>query len=430
MITTVIDRPQMVMPPLKSIASILNTGFLNVWEGAVRSGKTVTFLQAWINFIYESPDTEFIMSGRSLGALIRNCIEGEMGILAMLGDRATFSTNNRGGALLSITMDDGSIKKCRCFGAINARSYEFLRGMTAGGWLADEVNMHDPKFVREAFNRTIKSKFRKHFWTLNPDNPNHWLYREYLDRYETMTAEQKMAAGGYWYWHYTLEDNPVLDQQQKDQLKLQYVGMYYDRYILGLRVAAENLIYTMFDKVKNTYQTKDLPSLFREKYSRYISIDYGTTNPCVFLEIFDDGKISYIEREYYWDSSLEQNRKTDLQYFNDLLAFCGKKKCPIVVDPSAASFIALLRQNGFYVLPADNDVNPGIMAMMNLLDKAELKVNAANCPNFMKEIAGYSWDMKVKDGKEIPVKSGDHVMDSSRYYISTVLPKYRRYVIK
>jgi phage terminase large subunit len=168
--------------------------------------------------------------------------------------------------------------------------------------------------------------------------------------------------------------------------------------------------------------------------TRCIAVDYGTTNPCVFLDIRDDGQDVWIENEWRWDSkSAEAQRMaipnmTDAQYADAMSEFMGAdpaEQCMIVVDPSAKSFITELRQRGFYVKEGDNDVLDGIRETATLITRNKLHVHE-RCKGLLNEFHSYVWDEKAAQrGEEKPVKMQDHGMDAMRYYVHTVLPDWR-----
>ena len=211
-----------------------------------------------------------------------------------------------------------------------------------------------------------------------------------------------------------------------------YAGVFFLRYIKGLWAVAEGLIYTMCTK-ENYYMDEDRPPGLKSVGQKCIAVDYGTTNPCVFLETWDDGTTLWIDREYRWDSRSEEARrsghpqKTDAQYADDMEEFMGtrsEEQCMILVDPSAASFIAELRSRGFYVKPADNEVLDGIRAVSTLLAKRHLKINK-RCIGLAAEMQSYVWDDKaIERGEEKPVKQRDHGPDALRYRVMA-LPKWR-----
>jgi PBSX family phage terminase large subunit len=401
----------------KGINSIRRTGYLNVWEGAIRSSKTVVSILAWIAYVSNSPERYFIMSGKTLAALYRNVIGGDFGLLAILGSQATYKRDSEGNRVLVIHTANGD-KSCYCFGANDERSYTTLRGLTAGGWYADEVNLHARSFVDEAFKRTVVSSDRKHFWTLNPDNPYHWIYTDFIDKYE------QEELPGFFLWHFTLDDNNAITPERKDELKAQHTGIFYRRYILGERCLAEGVIYSMFAE-ENLYEDSERPEAIELLTTRTIAVDYGTANPCVFLDIYDDGTTIWVDNEYRWDSKEHLTQKTDSQYADDMAVFMGERHCEIVCDPSAASFIIELCNRMFYVTGADNDVIDGIRLVSNLFEKRLIRVHK-RCEGLIKELSVYSWDGKAAQrGKEEPIKQMDHGCDALRYYIKTKVADWR-----
>lgn len=404
----------------KAIHSILNTGYLNVWEGAVRSGKTVASSLSWIGYVAASSEKYFIMSGKTIAALYRNVIAGDYGMLAMLGKGGEYKTDREGNRLLIVHTESGD-KTCYCFGANDERAYSKMRGITAGGWYADEVNLQPRSFIDEAFRRTIVSSDRKNFWTLNPDNPYHFIYTDYLDEYTNNKLD------GFHLWHFTLDDNLAIPDERKEELKKQYSGVFYRRYILGERCLAEGVIYDMLTD-ENFYDDSTRPENLEHVTDRTIAVDYGTTNPCIFLDIYDDGEIIWVDNEYRWDSKKANNtQKTDAQYAEDMKGFMGQEyQCSVIVDPSAASFKLELRNQDFYVVEGKNDVLNGIRLVSSLLNNNQIKINKDKCQGLIAELNSYSWDEKgAQNGEEKPIKQLDHAPDALRYFCSTRLPAWR-----
>ena len=234
--------------------------------------------------------------------------------------------------------------------------------------------------------------------------------------------------------HFTMDDNLSLSERVKEKYREMYAGVFYLRYIKGLWAVAEGLIYTMFSD-QNMYADADRPVALKSTAVKTITVDYGTTNPCVFLEVWDDGETLWVDREYRWDSRSEDARrsgnpqKTDSQYADDMEDFMGtdpESQCMVVVDPSAASFIAELRSRGVYVKPANNEVVDGIRVVGSLLGRRGIRINRDNCKGLIGEMRSYVWDDKAAErGEEKPVKQKDHGPDALRYYCYTVLPKWR-----
>lgn len=403
----------------KSLRSIANTGFLNVWEGAVRSGKTVYALVAFCLYVTRSPEKTFLLSGRTLPTIERNAILGDYGILALLPG----SKYGKIGNSTAITLTaNGVDKTIYVSGAADIKAYMALRGNTYSGWFADEINMHDPRFVEEALNRTVKSSDRKHFWSLNPDNPNAWIYKDYLDRYDAMDADERKALGGYHWWHYTPKDNPSLTPQMIRAMELQYPkdSYLYQRYILGLRVMAEGLIYpqvtaSLFRPVEDMAGT-DI---------RYCAIDFGAAHAtCMLFGGMYRGNRSdwRIVAEYYDENS----DKTTYDHYVGFMDMCGKlgvdpNSITIAIDPAAKVLRQEFIKRGLSVIRAKNDVLPGIEFTRNCLYSGLLVLSQAVI-RMLPGFASYSWDPKASErGEEKPVKQNDDEMDTLRYFAYTFI---------
>ena len=268
-------------------------------------------------------------------------------------------------------------------------------------------------FVNQATGRcsVAGSKF---WFNCNPESPEHWFKKNWID-----CAEDKQLL----HLHFILEDNHSLSEEIIARYKSMYFGVFYKRFILGLWAIAEGAIYDMFDD-DNLYEDNE-----RNKdiaYRRYITIDYGTTNPMVFLEVYDDGRTMWVEREYYYDSRVKGRQKTDAEYAEDFVAFCGEKKPDFVyIDPSATSFRLELRNRGFRVREANNDVLYGIRLVSTLFGSKRLRINK-RCVNTIGETRSYIWDEKARvRGEEKPVKDKDHSTDALRYCVATVLKRAR-----
>ena len=201
-----------------------------------------------------------------------------------------------------------------------------------------------------------------------------------------------------------------------------YTGVFFKRYILGLWAVAEGIIYDMFSKEEHT---KDIKEFFRILINgnRYVSCDYGTQNATVFL-LWNKGRDGkwYCIREYYYSGRDKAKQKTDSEYADDLKEWLeGIQIKAIIVDPSAASFIAELRKRGYKVLKAKNDVLDGIRLVGTLLNLEQL-VFASSCKETIKEFASYVWDEKALErGEDKPTKQHDHCLDACRYFVSTIL---------
>lgn len=221
--------------------------------------------------------------------------------------------------------------------------------------------------------------------------------------------------------HYILDDNPYLSPFFVEQLKKEYSGVYYQRYILGLWTKAEGLIYDMFDPEYHVVETVD-----RDYEEYYISIDYGTQNATVFLLHGRYKNKWYVVKEYYYSGRDTGRQKTDSEFADEMDKFVEYiYSVPlIIVDPSAASLKAELRKRGYLVRDAKNDVVNGIRYTQNLLNLGKILINDI-CKKTIEEIHSYSWDEKASEkGEDVPIKENDHAMDALRYFVYTILRRY------
>lgn len=407
----------------KMLRSMANCGYLTVWEGSVRSSKTVIALMSFAIYVTRSPETSFLISGRTVATVEKNCIMEEFGLLNLLpGSEYRKVGESRAITFNARDPETGKIrqKNIYVFGAADIRAYMALRGQSYGGWMADEINMQDKEFVIEALKRTVVSTDRRHFWTLNPDNPHHWVYKEFLDYYDSMDRAQRKELGGYHWWHFTPEDNPAMTPAMLKALELQYPkGSYlYDRYILGLRVIAEGLIYP---KVNASMFRP--PEDMEGTATRYCAIDFGATHATVMLfgGMYKGNRMDWRITAEYYD---EDSDKTTYDHYCGFIDVCQRNgwdpaKIIIAIDPAAKVLRQEFLKHGLNVIKAKNDVLPGIEYTRNALYNGRL-ILSDSCSHTRTEFSSYSWDPKASErGDEKPIKQNDDCMDALRYFAYT-----------
>jgi len=290
------------------------------------------------------------------------------------------------------------------FGGRDESSYTLIQGITLAGILFDEVALMPRSFVEQAMARCSVDGSK--FWfNCNPEGPGHWFFKEWVLK----CAEKRVL-----HLHFTMDDNLSLSETIKTRYGGLYSGVFYDRYVRGLWVVAEGLIYTCFNPKLHV-----VPTVQRAYDKYYISCDYGTANPfsCGLWGRLD-GKW-YRAAEYYFDSRREGRQQTDAEYYDRLVTLAGDLKITaVIVDPSAASFIETIRRGGrFRVEPASNAVLDGIRDVSTQLMLGNLFINEC-CHDCIREFGLYRWDEKAKDDR--PLKTDDHSMDDLRYFVHTV----------
>lgn len=397
---------------------IENDAFINILEGSVRSGKTVAMIPKWLNYIMTGPKGLLLMTGVSKDTIYDNVLNDLFDTIGA----ANYNYNRQSGDLLVFWYADGVKyqRRIKVIGAKDEGSEKYLRGKTLAGAYCDELSLAPEKFFKQLLNR-LSVKGAKLYATTNPDSPYHYLYSEYI------TDKSKLKRGMVKDYHFELNDNPNLPEDYKENIRNAYKGMWYKRMILGLWVLAEGIIYDMFD---DSLLFDESDNLFtktkKSECRRYIGIDYGTTNPMVFLDIYDDGDTIFICNEFYYDSKLQQQQKTDEAYAKDFVKFIGDELPDfVIIDPSAASFKIVLRGKGYRLKDADNSVNDGIRNVAMLMSMNKLRIHK-RCQNLIRELQSYVWDEKAaKRGEEKPLKENDHACDALRYVVKTILPKWR-----
>lgn len=383
-----------------------------ICDGAVRSGKTSVmslsfFLWGMANFDGRS----FALCGKSVGAVERNIVTPLLSIVYL---KQNFSIRYNRADHVIVAKRGKRENRFYLFGGKDESSAALIQGITLAGVVLDEVALMPRSFVEQALARCSVSG-AKLWFNCNPEGPEHWFRKEWI-----LKAAHHKAL----HLHFTMDDNPALDDATRERYRTMYSGVFYERFVLGNWVMSEGLIYSMFDTTENEYRQEDAPPSLRFSGTRAIACDYGTSNPTVFLDIYDYNDKFYVDREYRWDSREEGRQKTDEEYADDLQDFMGKTQCTIIVDPSAASFIAALRRRGMYVLAADNDVLDGIRKTSSLIKQRRLLINA-NCSPLLGEMGTYLWDKKNgPNGEDRVVKERDHGPDALRYFVN-YLPEWR-----
>lgn len=400
-------------------------------DGAIRSGKTVCMSLSFVFWAMTRFNGQnFGMCGKTIGSFRRNVM---FWLKMMLRSRGYTVVDHRSDNLVVVTRGE-TTNYFYIFGGKDERSQDLIQGITLAGVFFDEVALMPESFVNQATGRCSVDG-SKYWFNCNPDGPYHWFKMNWIDKstgylgkqktaeIRKKAAEEKKDAGlkELLYLHFTMDDNLSLSEEIKARYRSVYTGVFFKRYILGLWAMAEGIIYDMFDATKHVVH--DLGNLIKTQY--YVSCDYGTQNATVFLLWHKDTLGRWVcSREYYYSGRDEDSQKTDTEYADDLEKWLdGIKPVKIVIDPSAASFIAELKKRGYSIKKAKNDVLDGIRYVASLLNEGKIVIHES-CKNTIKEFASYTWDAKASEhGEDKPVKQHDHCMDALRYMCYTIIRK-------
>ena len=387
-----------------------------ICDGSIRSGKTSIMSVAFVLWAMKNFNGKnFGICSKTTVTADRNVIKPLIG-LAFIKERFEFkySTNKK------LEMSDGKHSNTfYIFGGRDSGSYQFIQGITLAGVLLDEVALMPRSFVDQALARCSVTG-RKFWFNCNPEGQLHWFNQEWI-----LEAERHNAL----HLHFTLDDNPSLDPKIKEGYENMYTGVFYDRYIKGLWVSAEGVIYAETFTDENKLTPKEV---LENKYEGdfYVSCDFGIQNATVFLlwrKICNQNKYVCL-REYYYSGREEKHLKTVTELVEDLTTMLdGIDPHYVIIDPSASALKVELRRQGYKVRDAQNEVVNGISHTSKLLQDKLLLFNT-ECKNTINEFSLYMWDETAADGGvDVPIKENDHCMDALRYFVNTERLYYKLY---
>lgn len=385
----------------------------NLAHGSVRSGKTVGTLFRFMQAVYECPDSQIWMVGKSADTIYDNAIRliletkagGLPDPLAIFRPFCTWFPGKRELHFKDKIISTLGARDEGCIGAFQGKTFSLV--------YCDEMTLY-PESIIDMIDTRLSNPHSMGFASMNPSGPTHKL-KQWIDF---------SAAGdpNYYELQFTLDDNPYLDQNYKDRIRNSLSGLFYKRNYLGLWCQAEGAVFDFFDRSIHVVD-------YAPRAAEYFiaAIDYGTVNAfsCIVMGVStgkytQSGKCFWVEAEYYWDSKKKGRQKTNTEYADDVAAFLepyGPKN--LYVDPSAASFKLELRKRGLLPSDANNDVTMGIANMTSEMQKGNLLV-LDKCPNLIREIEGYVWDPRLAErGIDAPLKKNDHAVDCLRYCMAS-----------
>lgn len=387
---------------------------VNLMEGSIRSSKTYAQFVRWSTFLVDDVPNKgaLVIVGKTMQSIYRNLFEpldndpGLSSFRPMIQYRQGAPTAQMFG------------RTCHVIGAADAKAESKIRGFTVAGAMVDEVTTIPEDAFKQLLGR-MSPRGAKLFGTTNPDAPMHWLRRDYLLRLGELDD---------WYVeHFTMDDNPSLTDEYRSFIKAQYSGVFYDRFIRGLWVAAEGAVYDAFDPSVHVIHPADVPEIERVLI---VGVDYGTThatrgymlglgkdpltlNPTLYvLAEFAPGKATVGQHAAMFREWLRAQHEGARYPVPEWVA----------VDPAAAVFRQQLFDdglpNGSSLMRAHNSVLPGIQTVQSLFATSRLKIVGATCPHLVEMLPGYRWDSAAaKRGDTKPIKEDDDEADALRYAV-------------
>ena len=394
-------------------------------DGAIRSGKTLCMSLSYVFWAMTTFNQQNLgMAGKTIGSFRRNVL---FWLKLMLKSRKYRVIDHRTDNMIEVSKN-GVTNYFYIFGGKDERSQDLIHGITLAGMFFDEVALMPESFVNQATGR-CSVKGSKFWFNCNPDNPRHWFKVNWIDKCRCNMSEEEIKrceenmveTKNLVYLHFTMNANLSLDEDIKKRYRSMYVGVFFKRFIEGIWCVADGLVYSMFDEDKHVIHGECPYSPMH-----HVSIDYGTVNPFSAGMWGFDGKRAIRERELYYNGREKGVRLDDETYYQKLKELIGDTPIEyIIIDPSAASFIEVIKKHGEYMVKgAKNDVLDGIRVTTTFLNTGRLFVHES-CTNTIEEFGLYSWDEESGDDKVI--KENDHAMDDTRYYCNTFMRKWLRW---
>lgn len=375
-----------------------------ICDGAVRSGKTSIMMWSFVEWaMREFNGQRFGICGKTVDSASKNIISP---FISMTLAKSRYIMRWRRSEKVLEVRSGSVVNYFEIFGGKDEGSAALIQGRTLAGVLLDEVALMPRSFVEQALARCSVDG-AKLWFSCNPESPQHWFKQEWIDQKEKRNAM---------YLHFEMRDNPSLSEKTLAQYESRYTGIFYDRYIRGLWVLAEGLVYDFFGEGQIV---DDVPQSGRY----YISCDYGTLNPfSAGLWCLTSTGATRI-KEYYYSGRGTNAQKTDEEYYNEIRKLAdGYHVEYVVIDPSAASFITTVFRHGeFRVVKADNEVMDGIRKTAVYLKSGKMKIHRS-CKDAIREFGLYRWDEDSTVDKVI--KESDHAMDDIRYFANTIMTRF------
>lgn len=380
-----------------------STARLVILHGAVRSGKTIACNIRWLAYIANGPKGDLAMCGKTRDTLQRNVLNT---LFDTVGDQNWHWVNKQAGELELLG------RRIYCFGAANEEAESKIRGATFAGALCDEVNLYPENFFTQLMAR-LSITGAQCFCNCNPDSPQHWFYIKYLTNSKIRDKQV---------WKFYMEDNPSLSPDYIANLKSEYSGVWYERMINGKWVAAEGRIYDMFnEKVHVADNALSKINCHPTAITWVVGCDYGTSTVMSWglYAVSPKGMVVKV-KEFYYDATKQRQQLSDEQFGRRFQTWLnGLYPWMVYCDPSASSWKAELRNRGYRVRNADNDVINGIRTVAKMLTANKYLIDSS-CTNTIREYGTYVWDDKAQlVGVDKPLKQWDHAVDTDRYVLTS-----------
>lgn len=384
-----------------------SVGKWNLAHGSVRTGKTVCTLFRFLQAAYECPDSQIFMVGHSSDTIYHNAVRLilESPQFEIFQPFCTWVVGKRQLKLFNKTIQTLGAKDEGAIGQFQGKTFSLV--------YCDEMTLY-PDSIIDMIDTRLSMPHSMGFASMNPSHPDHKI-KKWIDKAES-------GDKNYYALHFTLDDNPYVDDVYKQRIRDSLSGIFYKRNYLGLWCLAEGAIFDFFDR---SLHVVERPPTAADYW--VAGIDVGTVNPfsCVLIGVStghynQTGKKLWVEKEYYWNPKVTGRQKTNGEFADDIQEFLepyGVKA--VYIDPSAQAMQLELQRRGMHVVHANNKVDYGIQLMSQEIKCGNLVI-CSEAKNLIREMEGYSWDPKLADkGIDAPLKENDHAIDAMRYVVAS-----------
>lgn len=391
-------------------------------DGAIRSGKTSSMSLSFILWAMSTfNEQNFIIAGKTIRSVERNLIKELLKVNYL---QQYYILDYKRSEHVLIVKKGKKTNYFYAFGGQNEKSQDLVQGITAAGALLDEVALMPQSFVNQVTGRCSVDG-SKIFYNCNPDDPNHFFKKEHIDK-----AEEKR----YKYLHFTMEDNPSLSERVKERYRRMYEGVFYKRFIEGLWVRAEGIIYTTFANNKEKFLIKHDYTDEEHKQDLWFincGIDFGNNKSShTFVATgftYNFKKVVFLKAVKVSRSLTPKELDNEFKKFVEIIYAKYKKTFNVRCDSAETTLI-----NGFKLACVENNlffcdvmnarkspINERIHLVCRLFGEGRIEIVESECPDLINALETAVWDDKHA-GERLDIVGHDNpvdMLDSAEYSI-------------
>ena len=378
-----------------------------ICDGAVRSGKTIVMSLAFVLWAMSNFDkTNFAICGKTVSNAERNILKPFEQI-----EGKPFETSYKiSTRMLTVACGDKE-NYFYLFGGKDESSYSLIQGITLAGVLFDEVALMPKSFVDQAIARTLSYKNAKIWFNCNPESPNHWFFREWIDN------KQKQ----YKHLHFLMKDNPILGQEEIERAEKLFTGVFYERYILGKWVRAEGIVFPEFanNSQKWIVDLKQVPKRFRECAAGF---DIGGNNSAYAITVVGlgyDGTYYVLKskKKQAQELPMEEVERFVFEFINDVEEKHKIKLYNVNTDHNDVIINTLNEKRYIFGKTYKPELGDRPFAISFLLAQNKLKFVENECEDLIDELQNLVFDSKsdkpvVQDNGEMQIDTWDSLIYS------------------